>query len=204
MTARMHPRDRRALLLGLAILVPSLGWIYGVRPLRAALAETNDRIVTEQDAFAREQAAVRDAARNPARKAMADSALAGARPRVFEGANDVAAGASLVTYLGEVARRTHVWLSNAATRTASAARRGAAAAAPEAPDGLTPLRVELRAESDFQGILEFLGALERGEKVVVVERLDVARTLRAGEEDQETLAVTATVVGYALNGKGTP
>jgi len=201
MSGRMNPRDRRAMLIGLAILVPSLGWVYGARPLRALLAETNDRIVAEQDAFAREQAAVREAAQNPARKRLADSALARARPRVFAGANEVAAGASLVTYLGEVAHRTHVWLSNASTRTAPAGSRGAAPA-PASPDGLTPLRVELRAESDFQGILEFLDALERGEKVVIVERLDIARTLRAGEEDQETLAVTATVVGYAL--RGTP
>jgi hypothetical protein len=56
----------------------------------------------------------------------------------------------------------------------------------------------VRAESDFRGVLDFLNALERGEKVVTVERLDVARTLRAGDEDRETLSITATVVGYAL------
>ena len=43
---------------------------------------------------------------------------------------------------------------------------------PVTPDGLRPLRVELRAESDFQGVLDFLDALERGEKIVVVERLE--------------------------------
>ena len=58
----LNQKDLRAVLLGLAILVPSLGWIWGVRPLRAALAETNDRIVTERDALSREQAAVHDAA----------------------------------------------------------------------------------------------------------------------------------------------
>lgn len=196
----MSQKDLRAVLLGLAILVPSLGWIWGVRPLRAALAETNDRIVTERDALSRERAAVRDAALNPARQKFADSAMKATASRVFTGANDVAAGASLVTYLGEVARTTHVWLASAATRAAPSAR-GAAVA----PEAVRALRVELRAESDFQGILNFLDALERGGKVVTVERIDIARTLRAGDEDRETLSMSATVVGYALaTGKGSP
>jgi len=62
------------------------------------------------------------------------------------------------------------------------------------------LRVELRAETDFQGVLEFLDALERGGKLVTIERLDIAMTLRAGDEDRETLSVTATVIGYSLGG----
>lgn len=75
--------------------------------------------------------------------------------------------------------------------------RGTSSAAP-LPAGLSALRVELRAESDFQGALEFLDALERGQKIVTVERLDIVRVLRAGDEDRETLSITATVVGYAM------
>jgi hypothetical protein len=99
-----------------------------------------------------------------------------------------------VTYLGDVAARTHVWLGSATTRPAAATRAAPAATV----NGLRPLRVEIRGESDFRGVLEFLDALERGGKVVVVERLDVARALRAGDDDRETLSVSATVVGYAL------
>jgi hypothetical protein len=193
----MNQRDRRAVLVGLAILVPSLGWIWGVRPLRAAIADTNDRISMEREALAREQAAVLEASRNPARQKFADSAMKATASRVFTGANDVAAGASLASYLGDVAKKTHVWLANATTRAIAAPGRTGAAAAP-APDGVHSLRVELRAESDFQGILAFLDALERGEKVVTVERLDIARTLRAGDEDRETLSLSATVVGYSV------
>ena len=50
----LNQKDLRAVLVGLAILVPSLGWIWGVRPLRTALGETNDRIATERDALSRE------------------------------------------------------------------------------------------------------------------------------------------------------
>lgn len=215
MTRRaMQARDRRAIALGLAILVPSLGWVYAGRPAVAALAGLNDRVAAEQQALARERAAIAEAARNPARKRVADSALAAAGARVFRGADDVAAGATLATYLGDVARRTHVWLASATTRppTSPAAANGLGATsgggatargargvgAGPSFDGVRQLRVELRGESDFEGVLEFLGELERGPKLVTVERVDIARTLRAGEDDRETLSIAATVVGYAL------
>ncbi len=219
--AALQARDRRAVAVGLAILLPSLGWVYAGRPAVAALAELNDRIASERDALARERAAVAEATRNPARKRIADSAVAAVSGRVFSGANDVAAGATLATYVGNVARRTHVWLASATTRatpsgaatsgpasgtvpgaaspgTASAGRGGRGAVPGAAADGIRVLRVELRGESDFQGVLDFLKALERGPKLVTVERLDIAKTLRAGEEDRETLSIAATVVGYAL------
>lgn len=213
---RLAPGERRTVILAVVVLAPSLGWIYAGRPFVRALSDTGDRVAIERDALSRERAAVVEAGRSPARKQFADSAMVAAASRVFTGANEVAAGATLVTYLGEVARRTHVWLASAATRPAAAAARaggppaaGGRGAAPGGrggspvaetlPAGLSALRVELRAESDFQGVLQFLDALERGEKVVNVERLDVARVLRAGDEDRETLSVTATVVGYAMN-----
>lgn len=190
----MTAKDRRAIALGLAILVPSLGWIYAVRPLMAAIAEAEERLASEQQALARERAAVLDAARNPARQHVADSAMKASANRVFTGANDVAAGASLASYLGEVAKKSRVWLANASTRNATGSGRGAT---PATPDAIRPLRVELRAESDFEGILAFLDALERGEKVVTVDRFEVSRTLRAGDDDRETLTINATVTGYA-------
>lgn len=197
MSGPMPSRDRRAILIGLAILVPSLAWVWGVRPARAALADMQDRIVSEREALAREKAAVAAATTQPARQRVADSAMKAAASRAFDGANDVAAGAALVTYVGEVAARTHVWLGSATTRPAPTGR----GTTTPVTNGLRPLRVELRGESDFKGVLEFLDALERGGKVVVVERLDVARALRAGDDSRETLSVSATVVGYALPAK---
>lgn len=223
----LAPRERRTIVLAAIVLVPSLGWIYAGRPFVRSLADLNERVAIERGTLARERAAVAEAARNPARKRFADSALAAAAARVFTGANDVAAGAMLASYLGDAARRTHVWLASATTRppAAAGARSGAAgsgaagatpvlpggrgplpaggrgsAQVPDAlPDGLRAVRVELRAESDFRGILDFLDAIEQGDKVVTVERLDISRVLRAGDEDRETLSMTATVVGYTMS-----
>jgi len=187
--ADLGARDRRAMLWGLAILVPSLGWVYALRPFRAALSDARDQVAVEREALARERSAILEASRNPARQRTADSAMHATEPRLFAGSNDVAASAELVAYLGDVAHDARIWLADAATRPAAALA-----------DGVRALRVEVRAESDFEGLLTFLQALERGGKLVRVERLDATRTARVGEEDIETLAISATVVGYALAG----
>ena len=67
------------------------------------------------------------------------------------------------------------------------------------PSGVRTLRVEIRAESDLQGVLLFLQALENGAKLVRVERVDVSRQpSRSDESSAETLALSATVSGFAI------
>jgi len=45
--------------------------------------------------------------------------------------------------------------------------------------------------------LLFLQALERGEKLVRVDRLDLVRSQRLGDPDAEAIAITATISGFA-------
>jgi hypothetical protein len=69
------------------------------------------------------------------------------------------------------------------------------------PSGLRALQVEIRAESDLEGVLTFLQALERGERLVRVERLSITRPESDVEEEEgaaEALRLTATVRGFAL------
>ena len=61
------------------------------------------------------------------------------------------------------------------------------------------LRVEIRAESDLLGTLMFLQALERGDKLIRIDRLDISRAPHADEKDVETLAIAATIAGFAVN-----
>jgi hypothetical protein len=87
-----------------------------------------------------------------------------------------------------MARTRHVWLQDAATRPAVLMA-----------GGVRALKVEVRAESDLQGVLSFLQALETGGKLVRVERLDISRQPNRSEADgSETLAVSATLTGYAI------
>lgn len=181
-------RDRRAVVIGAIVLLPGLLFIWGVRPYSDALTGARDRLATERATLARERAAVATAEENPRLQHIADSAMRAMRPRLFEGKDDVMASAELASYVGDAARKARVWLQTAATR-------------PGAPtaDGVRTLRVEIRAESDLLGTLMFLQALERGDKLVRVDRLDISHSPRTSDEDAETLSIAATISGFAVN-----
>jgi hypothetical protein len=79
-----------------------------------------------------------------------------------------------------------VWLQDAGTRPSLSS-----------PDGVRTLRVEIRAESDLLGTLMFIQALERGDKLVRIDRLDISHSARADAKDSEVLSIAATVSGFA-------
>ena len=184
----MSARDRRALLLGAVILLPALLFVWGVRPLLATLRNNRDLLVSEQGTLAREMAALDAARANPDLHRVADSAMRAVAPRLFQGRDSVMATAELVSHLSRVAADHDVWLQNAVTRPSSVDE-----------GGVRRLRVEIRAESDLQGVLSFLTALEHGDKLVRVERVDIARVLALNTDDGiEPVTVAATIVGFAL------
>jgi hypothetical protein len=183
----MSARDRRAVLLGAFVLLPGLIFVWGVRPYEAALSDARDQLSTERAALARERAAIATARQNPRLQHSADSAMRAMGPRLFEGKDDVMASAELASYLSEVAKKSRVFLQDAATR-----------AATRTPEGLRNLHVEIRAESDVLGAMMFLQALERGDKLVRVDRVDISRSARSDQKDAETLSIAATVSGFAV------
>lgn len=182
----LSARERRTVIVGASVAAAGLLFVWGVRPYRTALTEARESLSIESAALARERAAVASARQNPRLLQLTDSAMRAVRPRLFEGKDDVMASADLASYVGDVARRSRVWMQDAATRPAVAG-----------PDGTRALRVEIRAESDLLGTLLFLQALERGEKLVRVDRLDLVRSQRLGDSDVEAIAITATLSGFA-------
>ncbi len=189
----LSAKDRRALRLG-AMALPVLLLLLAIRPYRAALADAQDRLATEREALSRERGAVLTAQRNPALQQMTDSVLHVMEPRLFEGTDDVIASSGLAAYVGDVARARHVWVQDAATRPTTSTT-----------TGVRTLHVEIRGESDLRGILSFLDALEHGDKLVRVERLDVSRGLSGpGNEQAETLTISATIAGYAMGNLNVP
>lgn len=184
----MTARERRTMAIGALVLLPALLYIWGVRPYQTALSDARDQLAAERATLARERAAIATARQNPELQHIADSAMRAMRPRLFEGKDDVMASAELASYLGDVAHGARVWLQDAGTRPAT-----------PAAEGVRTLRVEIRAESDLLGTLMFLQALERGEKLVRVDRLDISRTVRGDEKEAETLSIVATIAGFAIN-----
>lgn len=183
----MTPRERRTVVIGALVLLPPLLFIWAIRPYQTALSDARDQLSTERQTLAREKAAIATARQNPQLQHIADSAMRVMKPRLFEGKDDVMASAELAAYIGDLARGARVWLQDAGTRPAIAAG-----------DGVRTLRVEIRAESDLLGTLMFLQAIERGEKLVRIDRLDISKSARGDEKDAETLSIVATVAGFAI------
>lgn len=187
----MQTRDRRAVVLGVGILLPALLFIWGVRPYLGALDDARQELAAEQDALSREQAAIASARDNPHLRQVADSAMRALQPRLFEGRDDVMASAQLASYVGDVAQRSRVLLQDANTRPSTVGK-----------DGVRTLEVEIRGQSDLGGTLHFLQAIERGAKLVRVDRLDVMHAAGSTDDPMETLTITATISGFALADAG--
>lgn len=132
------PSERRTILRGALVLAPFALYLGAVRPYLAALSDV-DRIEVASQALARERAAVNGEAQS---RGAAPHGFGGAcrRPRFFAGRDDVMASAELAAYLGELADRHKVWMQDATTRPGVTS-----------PAGVRTLRVEIRAESDFEG-----------------------------------------------------
>jgi Type II secretion system (T2SS), protein M subtype b len=183
----MTSRERRAIVMGAGVVLAGFAVIWG-RMYRDALGSARDELATERATLARERVAVATARHNPQLQHIADSAMRAMRPRLFEGKDDVMASSELASYVGDVARRARVWLQDAGTRPAT-----------PAAEGVRTLRVEIRAESDLQGALLFLQGLERGDKLVRIDRLDISHAARSDEKDSEVLSIAATISGFAVS-----
>ena len=194
--ATMSLRDRRAVLLGAAVLLPALAFIWGVRPYMNALDDARSELTAQRDALAREQAAVTSAKENPRLRQLADSAMQAMQPKLFSGRDDVMASALLASYVGYLAAKARVWLQDANTRPAVLGK-----------DGVRALQVDIRGQSDLRGTMRFLQALQRGSKLIRVDKLDVSRAAGSSDDPMETLTITATISGFALadaSGAATP
>ena len=183
----MTSRDRRAISLGAAVVLPVLFVMWGVRPYLRGVRELGREIATQRDLVGPERALL------VARPGL-DSALAALRAslprmdaRLFPGADELGASAALASYVSDRARQHGVLVQQAETRPASAG-----------PGSLAAIEVSLGATGDLQGILEWLDALERGPRFVEVSRLGIQRTGGGSQQDadRETLAVRVIVRGY--------
>ncbi len=184
----LSPSERRTVTIGASILLVSGAFVWGVRPFVASLNTAKEKLRVERETLARERAAVAQSRSNPLLQQRADSAMLLTAPRLFSGRDDVMASADLVAYLGAISLKARVLLQDAATRPSSVTAAG-----------VRTLRVDIRAESDLQGILTLLQTLEWGDKLIRVERIDLSRLPNASEDDRsETLSLSATISGFAL------
>jgi type II secretory pathway component PulM len=173
----LSARDRRALLWGAAIGATALLIAVGVKPYVRVLNETRDELSTQRELLARERALMGASGRLPAALRKSQGSLAEESTPLFNAVDELSATSD------------RVLVQQLETRKAEALDQGMVAVA-----------VDIRAEGDFEGVLRFLDALERGDKLVRVSALTLARVDRPvtpGAPDMEVISVTGTMTGYA-------
>lgn len=183
----MTPRDRRALLLGAAVIVPAVLGSLVLRPVVALYGADRAALHAERQLLVRELGLLRDSAALAEQARMLEAALAAETPGLFTGSDPFAASAGLAAYVGDLARRHRVLVRRAETRPPVALA-----------GGLVAVEVVVQAASDFQGVLDFLSGLEQGPRLVRAERLAVERTAGLGgqEPQRETLNVGIVLRGF--------
>lgn len=195
--AGFRPRDRRAIRVGLLVLLPALVLAMGVRPYLGELDETRHRLAAERGLLVREHGLLAAAKGFDADRVSAREALDARASRLFAGDPTLAAGA-LVRYVADQADRSRVLLE--ATETAGTEAVGS---------GLSAVRIRLSGVSDIAGILELLRRLEDGPRLVRIEQLLLERRdgyavrgLDRTYEDVQLVSIGATIVAYTWVAEG--
>jgi hypothetical protein len=194
-------RDRRALLIGVLLLAPALLWIAVVRPYTGAVAELQDRVVSERALLERERSVLREGPMLPARLDAARADLARWESRLIRSANLALAEAEVSSLLEEIARENRVLLQE--VRATPVPRE----ATP--PAGLRPIRLTARGESDFEGVLSFLHGMEKDPLLLRVVGLSVDRAASGGQgsgnaNPPQPGAVSFVVIVEAFAPEGAP
>jgi hypothetical protein len=157
---RLGPRDLRAIRLGGAVLVPALAWSLAVSPYLTALADARDQLAGERGLLRRELQLLASASSYPAAFDDGAERLMAAAPRLMSGDDEGAAAAALAGYLRRMANVGGANLT-----------RVEPVAAEDAGGGIRALPVAVTGETDLEGLLTFLQALESGPKLVHVREL---------------------------------
>lgn len=193
-------RDRRALTLGVLLMVATIAGVRGVPAIR----QWSDTAV----ASAREVVAEAERARRGVLGAnlLADTmhvrserfvALA---PALLDGTNAATAGATLASIVSGAAAASDAKLGSVQVRTDTAARDSSGGT----PRAFTRVAVRASLTSDVRGLARFVLALERALTLLSIDELSIAQTEPAADGTRpEILHVEIAVAGLALTRRGT-
>ncbi len=190
----LAPRDRRAILIGLGILVPAAVYVLGVKPYRAALAEIGDLVSAEGDLLMRERELLASAESLPMEIEEARDAADRFGDRLVIASSPVLAEGVLSGFLESSAVRSRVLLEEI--------RGGELGRGEEPPPGLTVLRLHLRGESDLEGVLTFIDEIEKNQLLLRIRGLalepEVARPESEGDEEAPRDPIPTGVVEFQM------
>lgn len=190
----LNPRDRRAILLGLGILLPAAGYVLGWKPYQVALEDVRDRVVAEQELLTRELEVMKTSGALPEEIRTARSEADLYEEKLVRAVSGVLAEAELTDFLEASASRNRVLLEEI--------RGGELGRGEEPPPGLSVVRLHLRGESDLEGVLTFLDEIEKSQLLIRIRGMalepEVARPESDDEEGGSRTAVPTGVVEFQL------
>lgn len=158
----MTPRDRRALLLGLVVLLGAWLGLRGVPRLAGRWIEVRHRLEARTELLAETRAALASLPRMEDSARALTAAIRGLAPRILTAGNAPLALGDLSGRLRLLAARHQVrLLAVAPLADSSAAGR------------LHRVRAAITLESDFRGLADFLAAIADDPVVLVAEQLGV-------------------------------
>lgn len=190
MPIRLNARDRRALLAGALILGPLGLWRFVVAPGAAQLSELRAEVDVERDLLARERALLASASGNPQRSERLVGALVTYAPRIFP-LDETPEG-----HVRRLADESNVVLQRVERlpeSDADAAGRAAAEAS------VRPITISVAGESDLEGILSFLAALQTAERLLVVEQIELSRQRPVETRAPEVLDLRLTIRAFTAD-----
>jgi type II secretion system (T2SS) protein M len=181
------PRDRRAVLLGLACVAAAVVALRLAPAAASRVGSARERLDARTELLARMQSDLRDAARLQDSAEVVRHRIAGLAGQLLSPGTEAEAVASLGTLVSMAAERCDVRLSRTEA-VADSARAGPAR------------RISVRAalESDTAGLLGLLGALADGPAVLTVGALSVASDPPSSPGAPELLHTEITVRGWYL------
>ncbi len=189
---RLAPGDRRAVLLGLGVMVSAVVIIFGVRPSSRALTDARERLAVERGVLARELQLLESAAVLPKHIEEALRKTAAVDLRLLEAPSRILAEGQLTDLLESSAVLSRVLLREIES---IAPARGT-----EPPPGTEALRLSVSGESDLEGVLTFLDALESGLLLIRVTGLALEPVLARPETngDSQSEPIPTGVVEFQL------
>jgi hypothetical protein len=189
---RLSARERRTLRLAAVVLVPALAYSMVVRPLATSFTELDARVDRERGLYNREAGLLRERPGREEGFRHAAALLLEQSPGLFDGRDTVTAAAALVSYVTGHAAANRVFVQSSESGGSAIGE-----------DGVLRISVEVRAVSDVAGLLAWLGALERGQKLLRVNRLAVIPAAEVGSSNpgagSELLGLTLVVEGFGLH-----
>ncbi len=182
----LSPRDRRAVVIGMVVLVPALIWAGVIQPYLGVLEDLHDRLAAEQALLSKEQGVVRAAPDLPARIETLRHEIDRLEMRLVRADNPALAEAALSAHLESLARLNRVLLQEVRSITGSPLG--------TASDGTVPVYLSVTGESDFEGVLGFLQEMEQARLLMKIDEVSIGTGSAAGEAGENGRAGAQTSV----------